>query len=142
MCQVHADLVSATGLELELHQREIFVQLAHAVDRHRRLARGVPAHGVLLLDRGVLAEGDVDHVGQRLHLSVHHGEVSLLDAALLELSAEAPVGGVALGEDHDTRGVPVEPVHHARAGELVADAGEVAAGACLEVVSKSVDHRA
>ena len=87
---------------------------------------GSPSHRVLLPVRHVLAEGEVDDIGVRLHAAVDDREVSLLDPALLELLRQSPVRGVLLGHDHHARGVPVEAVDDAGARELLAYIGEVA----------------
>ena len=61
--------------------------------------------------------------------ALHQREIALVHSALLELAADLPVRLVVLGEHDAPGGVAVEPVDHAGAGKLFADAGERAADA-------------
>ena len=89
--------------------------------------------GVLLTGGGVLAQRHVDNVGQCLDTPLHHGEVPLVNLAVLELAGEPPVGGLGLGEGHDAGRVTVETVHDAGPRELLADTGQRPARLVAEV---------
>ena len=94
------------------------------------------ADGLLLADVTVLADRHVDHVRQQLRHAVDDGHVGLLDRAVLELPGDAPMGLVALGDEHDAGGVAVEAVQDARPPVAVDRAP------LLPVVDQPVDQRA
>src|SRR5690606_5055289 len=140
------DLVGAARLEFELDERVAVEALEHAVDGDGVLAQLVVADDLFLalaaLARGAGSDRHVDHVDERLDLAVDDGEVALLDLASFELASELPVGLVALREDDDAAGVPIEPVDDAGAGELLADRAEFTRGAVAKVPRERVDHGA
>ena len=58
------------------------------------------------------------------------------------MAAQSPMRGVRFGGDHDPGGMAVESVDDAGTCEFLADTGERAVGAVLEVPGESVDERA
>lgn len=112
---VHADLVGASGFEFQLNEAVPGVLLADPVERDGCLAGGVVADRLGLADRGVLADGVVDHAADRVGVPVHDGQVRLERGAGLELAGDGPVPLVVLGHDQHAGGVLVEPVDDPRA---------------------------
>lgn len=80
-------------------------------------------------DRGVDAPA-------RLHDAPDERDVLLFDLPIVELPCELLVGAIVLGDDHDARCSPIEPVHDARP-ELAADAAQI-----LHVVKQRIHQRA
>ena len=108
---VHADLVGAAGLELDVEQRRVpegldgvVVGDAVAASRHHReLVR----RGGMPVDRGV------DGAGHRVGMALHQCVVALVDGPLAERVLQHGVGPLALGDHHQPAGADVESVDDA-----------------------------
>lgn len=142
--QVDSDLVRSSRPQFQFDQGEPFVPLPDPVDRHGLLSCLIPSDGVPLTDGRVTSEGEVDDIGERLHLAMDDGEVPLGGLAIFELLTDPPVGHVRLGEDHDSGGVPIESVDDAWSSVFPADIREAVArcSAVLKPPRQCIDHRA
>jgi hypothetical protein len=112
-CHVHADLVGATRLELDLEQRRV----------RERLERLVVRDGVLAVRRdrepparpGMPADRRVDRAGGRIGVALHDRVVDLADLAIVELPLEFGVRALGLRDHHEPTRAHVEAVHDAGA---------------------------
>ena len=125
---VHADLVGAPGLQVDLEQGGPAEHLERLVVGHGRPA--VVEHRELPVVAGMPPDGRVHGAAQRIRDALDHGVVDLLRHALAELVLHGGVGALGLGHDHDPGGADVEPVHDplalggTRGGDVVAEGGQ------------------
>ena len=119
--EVHADLVRAARLELEVQQARARQRLGQLEVRHGR-ALGAAADGHAADVVAVAPDRRVDRAPARGRAAAHERDVLALDPARAHLLAERRVGLVAARQHEQARGVAVEPVDHARALLVVAAA--------------------
>ena len=109
--EVDADLVSASGLEMDLDERGTAVGFDHFIVGDRVLAFG--AHGVEPVVLRVPGDRSVDGAEHGIGQTLHDRVVGLLDRALFEGAFEHAVGVFALRHDHESGGADVESLHDA-----------------------------
>ena len=137
---MHAQLMGPAGLRKELHVgREFFKPFRHAVFRDRCLRPG-RAPGKFFPVLGIPSDGDVDHPLSLFRDAPDQGLVDPVYGMPLELVDQSRMGSILFGDDHDTRGVLVQPVHHPRPF-LAADGGK-RPGPGFEMVQQGIDQGA
>ena len=125
LAHVNAQLVRAASDRFQDHPRAIGLALDHAVAGQGVLAALVTDHlpGAIL---PIAGNGQVDLALVFSHDTVDHRGIGLFDLALLELAADMGVGRLVQGNDHDARGVQVQPMHDAGTGVVHLQAGDEA----------------
>ena len=112
--QVHADLMRATRLELEVQQARARQRLGQLEVRHGRpLGAAADRHAAHVV--AIAPDRRVDRAAARGRAAAHERDVLALDLPRAHLLPERRVGLVAAGEHEQAGGVAVEPVDHARA---------------------------
>src|SRR4051794_36174540 len=106
-CEVHTDLVRASGLEPHPQQRGAR-QAPFELEVGHGLARAVGRDGVELAVAAAAADGGVDRAAARVRRAAHEREVGSLDLAALDLLLERAMHGLRLGHHHEAGGVAVE----------------------------------
>src|SRR5436190_6522104 len=129
--EVGADLVRAAGLQPRLDEGVPGQALDHP-EMGARLSGGPTAHRPPRGAPEVAPEGGVDRPRARARLALDQRQVAALHLAPLDLGREAAVRLVPSGDDHQSRGVLVEPVDDPRALRVAA---------APEELSKHVDER-
>src|SRR5450759_4868641 len=111
---VHADLVSAAGLDTDIHQRELAkwrgYALANFIMSNRR-ATSAAAGGHANAPHHIAADLGIDGAAVFSRPAMHQRHVTLLHLAPRELLAQLAMGHVVLGDDDQPAGVLVETVH-------------------------------
>ena len=132
--EVDADLVGATGDEVQLQQRPRGEPLPDAVAGDGAPSVGDHRHPLAVLR--VAPDRRLDPADRRRHRALDQREVGLADAAGLELGHHRCLRGVVAGDDQQARGVAVQAVDDPRPGDAGDAAVVVAAG------EQRVDQRA
>ena len=111
------------GLGKELHVGREFVKpFRHPVLRGRRLGLG-RARGKFLPVLGIPPDGHVYHPLGFFRNAPDQGFVGPVNGMPFELVDQSRMGSILFGDDHDARGVLIQPVYHPRPF-LAADGGE------------------
>ena len=138
--QMHAQLMGPAGLRKELHVgRQFCKPFRHAVLRGRRLGPG-RARGEFFPVLGIPPDSDVDHSLALLRDTPDQGFVDPVYGMPLELVDQSRMSPILFGDDHDARGVLVQPVYHPRPF-LAADGGE-RPGPGFEMMQQGIDQGA
>jgi hypothetical protein len=108
--QVDPNLVRATGVEGETHEAQGAPGFEHLVMRAGGTAVALD-HGHFLPLLGMAPKGRSDAALQRWQAPTHERHITPLQLAGLELRGEMAMTAVVLGDQQETGGVFVEPVH-------------------------------
>ncbi|KAK0342582.1 hypothetical protein LTR94_021753 [Friedmanniomyces endolithicus] len=106
-----------------------------------RLAPARLQHGHLLAVGGRAADARLDPALERGRRAAGQGDIGAFDVVGREQGRQALVGAVALGRDHDARGVLVQPVDDARSGDAP-DAGQAVAATGQQRIDQGAVGRA
>jgi hypothetical protein len=104
--QLHADLVSASGAEVEVEDGPVASALPHAVPGDRQPPRLPGTHAEV----AVLGETALERAFLLAHAPFDHRHVDALDVAGLELRLQTALGALGFREDDQARGVAVQPM--------------------------------
>src|ERR1035441_1357028 len=99
---VHADLISAPGLDTDIHQRELAKWRGYALANFimsNRCAASAAAGGHANTPHHVAADLGIDGAAVFCGPAMHQRHVTLLDLAPRELLAQLAVGHVVLGDE-------------------------------------------
>ena len=114
----------ATGVD---HQRAVRVRREHAGEEHGQLDGGAGE---------VAAVGGDEHVagargGGLVGAAADDGEVGALDGVIAEQAAKRRMRLVGLGDDEETRGAGIQPMHDAGPERAAGRSGGVRVGAAV-----------
>jgi hypothetical protein len=108
--QVHPNLVRATGFKGETHEAQGAPGFEHLVMRAGGTTVALD-HGHFLPLLGMAPNGRIDSALQRWQAPTHERRITPPQLAGLELRGEMAMTAVVLGDQQETGGVFVEPVH-------------------------------
>src|SRR5215813_2617233 len=109
--QMHADLMSASGLYFQVEQRE-FIKTSDRAIESQRLST-VECDGHLHAAARVAANRRVDFSRILFYHTINHRGVPFRDRARFELLGQAEMRAVCLGRDDQSRCAHIQAVHYA-----------------------------